>query len=560
MALLTIKLHDADGTLSLKGVLRAVYLGRLTVAGGIFLGAAAAWGSAHPDQTLAATSVLFAAVFWTGISGWRTHVLNIEPGAAFLLAQSVFDAALVSAIMYVTGGTASAFTPLFILVISAAALLLPAWGVGVVWGVVSALFLGQAAGWDPTTPFREVVVTWVLFSIVTMVTGWLGARLRATGMTLGAVESELHQLRVDTGDILANLRTGLIVVGGEGRLHYMNRAAENMLELHGSSLMSQPILPVLDTVSPGVARAIRRSMERGEPVSRIKARASVQDQDILLGLSTAVHDGHDGEEEGARSVTAIFQDITDAVRMEDLNRRNERLEAVAELSASLAHEIKNPLASIRSSVEQLTRPTLAVDDRQLLQGLIVNESDRLSRLLSEFIEFARIRAEHRELVDAVELVRGATRLAGAHPDAPGSATIRLVGVDGSAWVRCDQDLLHRAVFNLTLNALQYTPAGGEVVVAIERGRERSWLSPDQPETVRFSVSDQGPGVPPDEITRIFDPFYTTRAGGSGLGLSVVHRAAAAHDGMVFVEPSPTGGARFVLEIPGAVEATEVAVV
>lgn len=550
---MSIHLHDGDRTLSLGGVLRAVYLGRLTIALGIFLGAAVAWGSARPDQTLVVTTVLFGAVFWTGLSGWRTHVLGFEPGVSFLLAQSAFDAALVTAIMHVTGGVESAFGPLYILVISASALLLPVWGVVLTWGIVSGLFLGQAFWWGPHPALQDLLLTWALFGVVTMVTAWLGSRLRATGMSLGAVESELHQLRVDTGDILANLSTGLMAIDGAGRLTYMNLAAETLLELDAPALARQPIIPVLERVSPGVARAVRRSLSEGQPVSRVKALASVSGQDILLGLSTAVYETEEG---GPRSVTAIFQDITDADRLDTLNRRNERLEAVAELSASLAHEIKNPLSSIRSSVEQLARPGLEAEDRGLLEKLTISESDRLSRLLSEFIDYARIRSGHRELVDLTTLVKGAVDLARAHPDMTGEKKIRTVGLDDAAWVSGDADLLHRAVFNLILNAIHYTPASGEVLIALQRHEEVSWKEPSGAGAFKLSVSDDGPGVPPDERERIFDPFYTTRTGGSGLGLSIVYRAATAHAGQVFVERSHGGGARFVFEIPGARKASE----
>jgi two-component system sensor histidine kinase PilS (NtrC family) len=250
-----------------------------------------------------------------------------------------------------------------------------------------------------------------------------------------------------------------------------------------------------------------------------------------------------------RSATALFQDISDLERVEALNRRTERLEAVAELSASLAHEIKNPLASIRSAVEQISKPSLARDDRMLLQRLVVSESDRLSRLLTEFLEFSGLRIGRREVLDLGSTARDCVALARQNPERPEGVELELLTPESPAWVRGDRDLLHRAVFNLVLNAVQFSGPAGKVTVRVEtirgRGGERTR------EWVRLSVRDTGPGVPPEDLPRIFDPFYTRRAGGSGLGLAVVHRAVAAHEGTVTVDRAPGGGAEFVVDLPSA---------
>jgi len=519
----------------------------VTVAAGILVGALLVWGSAQPGETFLATIAFLGAL---GLSGWsyaHTHLRRRDPSPLFLLGQSIFDAGLATAVVHITGGAESALTPLYILVISVAALLSRGPAVFVVWVVVSALFVVDQVLWldAPFTLGMGVLVA--LFGVVAGTTGWLGQRLRLAGTTLGEVESQLEQLRLDTGDILATLSTGLMSVDSQGRLLYMNLAAETLLGFDAGAYLGLPVLGAVDAVSPTLAVAVRGSLVSREALSRAKAAARVAGQDRVLGLSTAVL-----ERAGSGpTVTVIFQDITDSDRIDALNRRTERLEAVAELSASLAHEIKNPLASIRSSVEQLGSNRLNESDRSTLSSLILSESDRLSRLLSEFIEFARIRSGAVEPVAIADVVETAVALVREHPAAADDTTLT-VTIDhsgGPLWVAGDADLLHRAVFNLVLNAVQFAGESGAVAISVDASSsDRIGFGPP---TVQISVEDSGPGVDPQERARIFDPFYTTRSTGSGLGLSLVHRAVEAHSGSVLVETSSLGGAHFVIHLPSA---------
>jgi two-component system sensor histidine kinase PilS (NtrC family) len=253
-----------------------------------------------------------------------------------------------------------------------------------------------------------------------------------------------------------------------------------------------------------------------------------------------------------RSVTAIFQDITDLDRLEALNRRTERLEAVAELSAAMAHEIKNPLASIRSAVEQFSNPGLGIPDRRTLTGMVIRESERLSRLLSDFIDFARVRMGRVESLDLREIVGECAAVVRRHPETERRG-VRIELQTGPAGVRApgDADLLHRAVFNLILNAVQFSPEGGTVRLEVtDLGGNPGGFEIAVPRPVRIRVVDSGPGVPEEQVGRIFDPFFTTREGGTGLGLSVVYRAVEVHRGIVLVDRGHEGGAEFNVYLPG----------
>ncbi|MEO6446870.1 MAG: ATP-binding protein, partial [Gemmatimonadaceae bacterium] len=271
---------------------------------------------------------------------------------------------------------------------------------------------------------------------------------------------------------------------------------------------------------------------------------------FAIGLNTTVSAADGSGATSEASATAIFQDISDQKRLDNLHMRAERLEAVAELSASLAHEIKNPLASIRSAVEQLGRSLNATEDERSLSALIVRESDRLSRLLSEFLDFSRVRVTRIGQVDLMSVARGAASLAEAHPDRRADVGIAVNGPQHPLIVEGDEDLLHRAMFNLALNAVQASTTAGRVSVELT-----TLTSDDAPAGISFDqggvalrVADEGDGLPWDIRDRLFDPFFTTKPGGSGLGLSVVHRAIEAHGGFVFVD-SDAQGTRVTVLLP-----------
>lgn len=515
---------------------------------GILVGALRMWADARPEQTFVATVMFVLALAVTGPSFWYTHVRGTTPGENFAYVQVIFDALLVTAIVHITGGGESSFAPLYILVISIGALLLPLPGGVLVGALASILYFADIVWVHSETLSGSVTLQIGLFAVVALITGWVGDRVRRAGLALGAVESELRQLRLDTGDILANIATGVLTVDGSGRLVYLNPAGEALLGLRAQQWMGAPVLSAVDEVAPGMGSMLRRSIEQRTPVNRFKTATRRNESDVTLGVSTAVLER--GADEPP-SVTAIFQDITDQERLELLDRRNERLQAVAELAASLAHEIKNPLASIRSAVEQIAKPSLEQADRTTLQRLVVGESERLSRLLSEFIEFSALRMGERAEVDLSRLIRDCISLVRQHPDAGDEVRITEEGLEGTLYIPGDADLLHRAVFNLVLNAVQFAGADGEVVVSLSDDSDDPYpRGTSIPSPVRLTVRDTGPGIDPEEVPRIFDPFYTTRGGGSGLGLAVVHRTVEAHRGAIFVEEAPGGGAQFVIFVPG----------
>jgi two-component system sensor histidine kinase PilS (NtrC family) len=549
---------------SAERFLRWIYVARLTLAAGIFAAALLVWTQpqVRPEATLVATLMLIMTLGITVGSYWNTHIAEQTPTETFLYAQALFDVLLVTAVVHMTGRAQSDFVPLYVLVITEGALLLPLRG-GLLVGALATLLYFADAVWGATLtealggPPGEahfdasVGIRMALFFLIAAATGWLGDRLKRTGSQLGEVESELRQLRLDTSDILGTLDTGVVTVDPEGRVVYINSAAETLLGMRAGDWLGRPALEAMDDAAPGLELVVRRTLSARGPVRWYETHTRATDELRILGVrSTAL------ERDERPWVTLVLQDITDGKRAEELHRRAERLEAVTELSASLAHEIKNPLASIRSAVEQLTRANakLVGEDRGVLGDLVLTESDRLSRLLSSFIEFSRVKLQERATVDLAEVTRNAVEVVRQHPEAGEGARVELAAEPVT--VEGDPDLLHRVVFNLVLNAVQHAPPDTVVDVVVEpvSGRE---MPPgvEFAKGVRLRVADRGAGIDADDLARVFDPFFTTREEGSGLGLALVHRAVEAHGGSVVIDSTAGQGTTFGVYLPSRLEGT-----
>ena len=535
-----------------RRLLRWIYIGRLSVATAIFVAAVLVWTRADTDTNkLLIASLAFA--LSTGVTvfsaGW-SEIYRKPLESNFLYLQSAFDLLLVTAVVHVTNGGTSQFSALYILVIAVAALLLPVGGGLLVAALGSALYFADAL-WLSTTPLGPAVwLQLVVFASVALGSAFLGAQLQQQGVGREMLQAELVQVRLQADTILRNIRSGVLTVDGAGNLLYVNPTAEQLLGLRLAASIGRPVLDDISKAAPELAKAVERSVRFRVRTTRAEALVRAGGKHFPIGLTTTYTESDAGDA-AERTTTAIFQDISDQKRLDALRLRAERLEGVAELSASLAHEIKNPLASIRSAVEQLSRMPKTTDDEKTLSNLVLRESDRLSRLLSEFLDFARVRVARLEPVDLGEIAKGATGLVTAHPDRKDNVRVTCVVPEKvSLVVEGDDDLLHRAVFNLALNALQASPPSGEVRIEVTPGSfEPLPVGAAFDEgTVAVRVTDEGSGIPAEIRDRLFDPFFTTKPGGSGLGLAVVQRAIEAHRGLVFVDGS-SRGTRFTVVLP-----------
>jgi two-component system, NtrC family, sensor histidine kinase PilS len=537
-----------------RRLLRWIYIGRLTISVAIFLAAVLVWTQEDTDkQKLLIASLAFA--ISTGVtvaSAAFSEIYKRPLQRNFLYLQGVFDVLLVTAIVHVTDGAVSPFAALYILVIAAASLLLPIGGGLLIAALGNALYVADvlvvAAGLQqPVT--ATVWLQLGVFTAVALGSGYLSVPLRREGLGKEDLAAELRHLRLRADDILRNIRSGVLTVDSSGRLLYANPMAEQMLEVPLVDRIGEPIVAEIAAVAPELAHAINRSINDRARTTRGEGTITTSRRSVSIGVATTYTEG-DGERTN-RTTTAIFQDISDVKRLEALRLRAERLEGVAELSAALAHEIKNPLASIRSAIEQLSRVPRTNDDERTLATLVMRESDRLSRLLTDFLDFARVRVAREEEVNVGEIVRGVASLVASHPDCRDTVSIICeIPAGAPLIIEGDEDLLHRAIFNLTLNAVQASPAEAEVRVEAAVLDGEPLGTGFETGSVVISVSDQGAGIPAEIRDRLFHPFFTTKPGGSGLGLAVVHRAIAAHRGLVFFDSAgPKGGTRFTIILP-----------
>jgi two-component system sensor histidine kinase PilS (NtrC family) len=538
-----------------RTLLSWLFVGRLILAVGVLMGAGLVWTERPQESFLVSVSVVIALTF-TAYGAWVVHLQRREAGNAFLLVQAIVDLGVVTTVVHFAGQPQSAFPSLYVLVVAAYALLMaPAWG-ALTAMLASAAFLGDALLSRTVVLDSPFWAQMLVFNLVFAIVAVLGHRLREAGMEQATLATELKRVRLEADDILRNIRSGVLTVDGLGRLAFINPTARRLLDLEGDDLVGLPILDQLKSRSSELWAAVVSGIRNGRKISRGEGMVMHQKGGRMfpIGLSTTTFRQ---ETQEAPSVTAIFTDISDLKEVQELQARAERLESVAALSASLAHEIRNPLASIRSSVEQLARSRHADDDERFLAGLIVRESDRLSRLLSEFLDFARVRATHFEPLDLHAVVTAVVRLIRAHPECRADATIAIEGartmVDG------DEDLLHRVVANLVLNAVQVATGPARVTVSVAPVTAAEIPHGTNMEHgVRLQVRDGGPGIPEDIRERLFDPFVSGRPGGSGLGLAIVQRAVQAHHGLVLVDSIPGAGTTFTIFLPAKMIAEDAA--
>ena len=545
--------HTPGAVPPARTILRWLYVGRLSIAIGVFLAAALSWWEADLTQLLVSSLGVTAALIVTGFSAWYTHLANRPISNAFLYGQAVFDLALVTAIVHI-GGPTSYFAALYILVIAINAVLMPLANGLLVALLAGILYVADVVFGHPIELSAALLLQLAVYWSVAVATGYLASRVRVAGQAQEALTAELRRVRLEAGDILRNIKTGIITVGGDGRLVYANPTAEALLGLDVGSFHDAPVLDHLDRIAPVMANAVRTTASQGRRVVRREGDAMVGGRVFPLGVSTTAVHATDGQ---TPSVTAIFKDISDEKRLEALHLRTERLEAVAEIAASLAHEIKNPLASIRSAVEQLAASAPAGADERVLSNLVISESDRLSRLLSEFMDFSRVRVTRSAPLDLAAVAEAGIRLARQHPECPATAEITLLAKSGPVPVEGDEDLLHRVVFNLVLNAVQAAPANARVTVEVGPA-DPAQLPPgatiESPRLLK--VSDQGPGIGSDMLPRLFEPFVTGRPGGTGLGLAIVQRAVISHRGYIFCDSVPGPGTTFSIYVPARFSAEE----
>jgi two-component system sensor histidine kinase PilS (NtrC family) len=490
------------------------------------------WGS---GAVLEATAPLYTLVIGTYAASiafalalrWRRADMPVA------YAQIVADLAISAAVVRLTGGAESVFVFMYALAIVDGAILLFRRGAVIALALTLAAHLPTAVGWmGQPIPRPLLFLQTSAFVLTAALSSYLAEQLRWTGERLAARESDLAAITALHAAIVQSVNSGLVTLDSSGRVTFLNRAGEAMLGVSGAEVVGRPGERWLPEIGTEVAR--------GETDYRTPAG-----ERLHLGYSSFRLVGGDGVSFGT---AVIFQDLTQLRAMEDQVERSERLADLGRVAAGLAHELRNPLASMMGALELIERASgLTGEDRRLL-AIALRESSRLGTLVTEFLDFARPQPPRRIGCDLAPLI-GETLDAFAND--PAAAQVALARELAPAPCQCDPDQVRQVVWNLVLNAAhaaadhRTSPARGTV-------RVRCGADADGP---FVAVEDDGPGIEPAERDRIFLPFVTSKQHGTGLGLATVHRIVDAHGGRVAVEQPAGGGARFVVRLSRQADAT-----
>jgi two-component system sensor histidine kinase PilS (NtrC family) len=450
----------------------------------------------------------------------RLRVLERSMAAA----QIVLDVAIAVVVVSATGLSESVFVFMFVLAIVNGAILLHRAGGLTALALTLVGYFGLVLVLHPTPDLLRptLFAHGAAFVATAALASWLTEQLRRTGERLAESESDLAAVTALHESIVQSVTSGLLTVDLRGRVTFLNRAGEQITGLSLGTLLGEPA----DRWFPVFAREGRGEAEHVMPGGERR----------LLGYTVFDLNGRSG----LAGTAVIFQDLTELRAMEVAVERSKRLADLGTVAAGLAHEVRNPLASISGCVELLKGAQGLSAEDQRVMGIVLRETGRLDALLSRFLEFTRPRPPERVPTDVAVVAGETLDVFAADPVAAG---LRLDRALASARVPCDPDQVRQLLWNLLANAAQAIREGGKggaVTVSCE---------PAPGGGAVLAVSDDGPGIPPAAAARIFTPFFTTKPSGTGLGLAVVHRIVDAHGGVIAVDSVPGQGARFTVRLP-----------
>ena len=460
----------------------------------------------------------------------------------------VTDMLLVSGLVVFSGGLHSVFTFCYVVVGLYGGLLFPAWGAVLCAASGAATYAavlaaGQAGWLGPGVqpePLGLLVTNWAAHAAALLgssaLSGFLARELARTGEALDERTQDLAQLRTLHERTVESLRSGLLTTDLSQCITSFNREAERITGWTRSRALGRHVEDLL----PGLHGRIRRAREEEPDLPPRFRMEYVGPRRETMHLGFGVYTLHDaGGQTGGEVV--IFQDVTTVVGMERELRRSERLAAVGELSASIAHEIRNPLAAISGSVQMMdAHPGAEPGEKKRLREIVIREVDRLDQLIDEFLQYARPGEPRIESVRLDEVVAEVVEMISA----AGTDVTLERSIEPALAVWADPGQLRQVLWNLLLNAAQAMPDGGRLRIEgrpgaapqgepagdrieAEAGKPAGWAE--------IAVLDQGGGIPPEVAEHMFDPFFTTKSQGTGLGLAMVHRVVQEHGGSLRVE-------------------------
>jgi two-component system sensor histidine kinase PilS (NtrC family) len=488
---------------------------------------------------------------------FATYLASVGYGIAFRRVKNLIrfaylqisgDLVLATLLIHATGGGQSPFFFLYFLDVVAVALLAQRRGAAVAAGASAVLMISvSVAGywrllplvpgqsWLPWEVSRDDLVTRLALNALALgAVGVLATHLarqtRQAGERLTRHERYAGDLATLHENTIRSMTSGLVTLDLDGRVTSINEAGSEILGVARIRLIGEPLEVHLPQLALLLLEAGPQGTIRRAEITALRDDGAVRN----LGISAAPLADHTG---GVIGRVIHFQDLTELRRMQLEVERAERLASIGRLAAGIAHEIRNPLASISGSIEMLkTTPGADADSRQLMD-IAVREVDRLNRLITDLLDYARPHKEERRRMDlgehAAEIVR-------AFEQERREKITVAVDLPAGVVVEAAQGQLRQVLWNLIRNAADAmaTSGGGEIAIRLAIDGTRAALA----------IRDQGPGIPRDRVDRIFEPFYSTKTGGTGLGLATVARIVTDHGGTIDVASEPGEGATFTVRL------------
>src|SRR5664279_3051468 len=513
------------------------------------------------STALPLNSIYYLAAFAYSISIVAILSLDRIPAETNAGVQLLGDLVVITGLVYVSGGPDSSFTFLYLSTVSAGSILLGRRG-GLATAGLAAVFyavLVDLMFFDVVKPAETAETTehtrqfWSLPTLVGNV-GLNVAAFVATALLVAVASEKLREARADVerrkaeiarlqslhGSVLTSMSSGVLTTDLDGRVTYANRAAQELLGAPSLDLVGRPLLS-LGLLGEADWKRIAAS---GSEILRFEnARLSGAIEDYFGISATALKDGS-GYTIGR---ILIFQNLTELKRLEGEVRLKDKLAAVGELAAGIAHEIRNPLASISGSVQVLKNFSSPGSPEQRLMEIVVAESQRLSSILEDFLRYVRPKERAAEPVDAPAALDDVLTLL-AHGDEVSPDHHLVKDFDpSSVVVQADPGQLRQIFWNVSRNALAAMPRGGALTVSA-RLQGGSW---------NVSFTDEGQGMTASERGRLFTPFAHSFPGGTGLGLAIVYRIVEEHGGTIRVDTSPGYGTTVSISLPLAGPAPQV---
>ena len=469
------------------------------------------------------------------------------------------DALVVSAFIYVTGGITSYFSSLYLLPIIAASILRFRRG-GLQVALLSALLYLALVSAQYLYAFGYLRQEWFVastadlpairfaqytsainvfgFFAVAMLSGSLAEGLRSAGASLEKASHQMADLRAFNEYVIDSLLSGLVTTDDQGRVLTFNRAASHITGTAVPAAIGRDVVDLLQVDEK--VRGRLRALTDGQSL-RVDTQYRTPDRRIIdIGLTASTLAFPDGR----LGFLVTFQDVTDLRRLERNGRLQQRLAAVGEMAAGIAHEIRNPLAAMSGSMQVLRQELPLSDEQAQLMDIVLRESERLNETIRSFLAYARpqrfviARLDVRQsLQDTALLIRNGADVRDGH-------VIDVEIPPDPVWFEADENQLRQIVWNLATNALRAMPGGGRLRLTVAQD-----TTANVDGEVVLTVEDGGRGIPAEELESIFQPFHSSFDRGTGLGLAIVHRIVTDYGGTIQVSSTVGNGTVVRVRLP-----------